>query len=135
MSAGTFNRFEDIAIWTRARAVCREVYEVTRRGEFRLDRGLSGQLQRAAVSVMANVAEGAGRGGNREFVQFLVIARGSAAEVRSHLYVALDAGYVDADTFERQATEVRQIECMIGGFIVRLRATPHNGSRTKPAVP
>lgn len=81
---------------------------------------------------MANVAEGAGRGGNREFVQFLVVARGSAAEVRSHLYVALDVDYVDQEVFNRLASEVRQIEFMTGALIERLKRTPHNGSRTKP---
>ena len=83
---------------------------------------------------MANVAEGAGRGGNREFAQFLRIARGSAAEVRSHLYVALDAGYIDAETRGRLSDEVREVECMIGGLLARLQNTPHNGDRAKQAA-
>ena len=128
----TFSRFEDSPIWQRSREVCREIYGLSGRGTFRADGGLRRQIQRAAVSVMANVAEGAGWGGDREFARFLVIARGSAAEVRSHLWVARDVGHIDAASFERLAGEVREIECMIGGRIHRLRTTPHNGAREKP---
>lgn len=130
----TFQRFEDIDVWQRARLVCKAVYRESRSGEFKRDRGLSDQVQRSAVSVMANIAEGAGRGGNREFVQFLVIARGSAAEVRSHLYVAMDAGFITPDTFSTIMGETRQIELMIGGLIKRIRNTPHNGARSLPST-
>lgn len=130
----TFQKFEDIDVWQRARLVCKAVYRESRLGQFRQDRGLADQVQRAAVSVMANVAEGAGRGGNREFVQFLVIARGSAAEVRSHLYVAMDAGYITTEIFSEIMGETRQIELMIGGLVKRIRNTPHNGARSLPST-
>jgi four helix bundle protein len=73
----------------------RAVYEATRQGAFAKDYGLSGQIQRAAVSIMSNIAEGFEIGNPREFQQFLSIAKASCAEVRSQLYVALDAGYLN----------------------------------------
>lgn len=109
---GTVARFEDLIAWQKARAFNRSIYNVTRDGAFSRDFGLRDQIRRAAVSVMSNIAEGFDRGGKREFHQFLVIARASCAEVRSQLYVALDAGYLSRNQFEtlhRQAEEVGRI--------------------------
>ena len=85
-------RFEEIEAWRVARELTRMVYEVTKGEGFRRDFGLRDQVQRAAVSVMSNIAEGFERGSNREFIQFLFYAKGSAGEVRSQLVVALDQG-------------------------------------------
>ena len=87
--------FEDLEIWKDARALTREVYQLTRDSKFLKDFGLRDQIRRAAISVMSNIAEGFERGGNQEFVQFLYVAKASCGEVRSQLYVALDQGYVD----------------------------------------
>ncbi len=87
----------------------RRVYEVARSGEFSRDFGLRDQIQRAAVSVTSNIAEGFERRSPAEFARFLLIARGSAGEVRSQLYAALDLGYVDRETFDelyRLATRI-----------------------------
>ena len=84
--------FEDLIAWRKARELTREVYRVTRQGKLAKDYGLSRQIQRAAVSIMSNIAEGFERGNPREFHQFLSVAKASCAEVRSQLYVALDAG-------------------------------------------
>ena len=82
----------------------RAVYEATQQGSFGKDWGLTSQMQRAAVSIMANIAEGFERGKPKEYLHFLSIAKASCAEVRSHLYVALDIGYIDQATFAlRQA--------------------------------
>jgi len=109
-------RFEDLIAWQKARALTRAIYGVTRQGAFAKDFGLAGQIQRAAVSVMSNVAEGFERGGRGEFHQFLSTAKASCAELRSQLYVALDVGYLDQRKFAdllRQAEEVAKI---IGGL-------------------
>ncbi len=82
------DRFEDLIAWQKARELIRAVYEVTRLGVFAKDYNLSGQIQRAAVSIMSNIAEGFERGGRGEFHQFLSTAKASCAEVRSQLYVA-----------------------------------------------
>lgn len=109
-------RFEDLIAWQKARDMTHAVYQLTRQGAFAKDFGLSGQIQRAAVSIMSNIAEGFERGGRGEFHQFLSIAKASCAEVRSQLYVALDAGYLNQATFDcimRQAEEVGRI---VGGL-------------------
>ena len=109
-------RFEDLIAWQQARNLTRAVYQATHRGAFSKDFGLSGQIQRAAVSMTANIAEGFERGSRGEFHQFLSIAKGSCAEVRSHLYVAFDAGYLDRPTFEQLLSEAEELARVIGGL-------------------
>ena len=92
---GKVERFEDLIAWQRARVLTTAIHSVSRKGEFTGDFGLSGQLQRAAVSIMSNIAEGYERGSAKEFHRFLSIAKASCAELRSRLYVALDIGYLD----------------------------------------
>ena len=94
-------RFEDLIAWQKARELTREIYKVTQSGSFSKDFGLCDQIRRASVSLMSNIAEGFDRASRAEFHQFLVIAKGSAAEVRSQLYVAHDIGYIDQETFCR----------------------------------
>ncbi len=96
----TFRRFEDIKAWQKAREVIVEIYGVTSDGAFAKDFCLRDQIRRSAVSVMANIAEGFGRKTNRDFANFLVIAHASAAETQSHLYIALDLGYISREAFE-----------------------------------
>ena len=102
-------RFEDLIAWQKARELTRAIYQVTRQGAFASDLGLARQMQRAAVSIMANIAEGFERGGRGEFHQFLSTAKASCAEVRSHLYVALDVGYLDQTTFSHLLAEQKKL--------------------------
>ncbi len=87
-------RFEDIQAWQRARELVREIYRTCAEGRLSKDFGLRDQLCRAAVSSMSNIAEGFAKKSDRDFAHFLDIARGSAIEVQSLLYVALDVGYI-----------------------------------------
>ncbi len=119
----TFRTFEEIVAWQKARALTAEVYALSRSGAFRRDFGLRDQICRAAVSVMSNVAEGFERGSRPEFARFLRIARGSAGEVRSQLYVALDADYIDQQTFDRLAEATREITHMLNRLIRHLETT------------
>lgn len=109
-------QFEDILAWQKARLLTRDIYLATRDGEFRKDFGLAGQIQRAAVSIMANIAEGYERKGPGEFYRFLSIAKASCAEVGSHLYVALDTGYLSRAEFDQMQAQVREIGRMLGSF-------------------
>lgn len=95
----TFKKLEDIQVWQKARELTRKIYEVTANGKFAQDYGLKGQIQRASVSIMANIAEGFGRRSDKEFANFLNIAHGSVSEVQSHLYVALDLSYIGTASF------------------------------------
>jgi len=101
----TFTRLEDIQVWQKARQLTRRIYEATANGKFAQDHGLKNQVQRASVSIMANIAEGFGRRSDKEFANFLNMAHGSASEVQSHLYVALDLNYVTEACF----TELRDL--------------------------
>jgi four helix bundle protein len=95
----TFNRFEEIQVWQKARIVTNRVYSISNMGEFARDFSVRDQMKRASVSIMANIAEGHGRRTENEFANFLNIARGSAVELQSHLYVALDLAYIDETQF------------------------------------
>jgi four helix bundle protein len=109
-------RFEDLIAWQRARELTRAIYEVTRAGSFARDFGLAGQIQRAAVSVMSNIAEGFERSRAGEFHQHLSIAKGSCGEVRSQLYVALDVGHVAILQFNELYACAEETGRVIGGL-------------------
>ncbi len=119
----TINRFEDIDAWKKAREMARLIYRVTTTGQFARDFGLRDQIRRASVSVMSNIAEGFERGGDKEFRQFLAYAKGSAGEFKAQLYVALDAGYLPQEQFERLYVLATETGKLIGGLIRYLRGS------------
>jgi four helix bundle protein len=127
----TFRRFEDIDAWQKARELTRKIYAVSRQGAFGRDFGLGDQIQKASVSVMSNIAEGFDRSGNREFAQFLSVAKGSVAEVRSQLYVALDAEYLDQESFRKLSKTALETSRLIGGLMKYLRQSNHRGAKFK----
>jgi four helix bundle protein len=110
------NGFEELIAWQKARELTKLVYQSTKRGEFVKDFGLSGQIQRASVSVMSNIAEGFERNRRAEFHQFLSIAKASAAEVRSQLHVALDVGYLGQEEFTVLQAKANEVGRIIGGL-------------------
>lgn len=128
----TFKKFEDIEAWKRARELTKKIYALSRSGEFSRDFGLRDQIRRASVSVMSNIAEGHDRSGTGEFVQFLATAKGSAAEVRSQLYVALDQEYIDERTFAEMNGLADETGSMIGGLMNYLRRSGIKGAKYKP---
>lgn len=109
-------RFEDLIAWQKARQLAAAIYRATSVGGFAKDFGLRDQIQRAAVSVVSNIAEGFERGSRSEFHQFLVVSKASAAEVRSQLYVALDAGYLDQTNFDTLMNLASEVSKIIGGL-------------------
>ena len=122
-------RFEDLIAWQKARKLNGFVFALTRTGRFAADYRLSDQICRAAISVAANIAEGFERDGNREFVKFLSIAKGSAGEVRSHLHLAHDMGYV-SDTQRDEASELSlEVARLIGGLIRSIQNSGQKGRR------
>jgi four helix bundle protein len=120
-------RFEELVAWQKARELTREIYIVTRAGTFARDFSLRDQIQRAAVSIMANLAEGFERGKRTEFHQFTCIAKGSCAEVRSHLYVAKDAGHIKDNLFQSLSARAVELGRNIGGL--RLSLEPKDQRR------
>ena len=117
----TIERFEDVQTWQKARELVREVYKLRSDGPLSKDFGLRDQLCRAAVSAMSNVAEGFARNSDKDFAHFLDVARGSAMEVQSLLYVALDVGYIEKNEFERLYQLGRETSLLIGSLISYLR--------------
>ena len=110
------DKFEDLIAWQKARELTREVYQISRQGTFAKDFGLSGQIQRASVSIMSNIAEGFERGGRSEFHQFLSVAKASCAEVRSLLYVALDVKYIAKNEFRKIMNKAKEVGRIVGGL-------------------
>ncbi len=122
-------RFEDLIAWQKARGLTRDIYEVTRDGDFANDYGLTRQIQRSAVSIMSNIAEGFERGGRGEFHQFLSTAKASCAEVRSHLYVAPDAGYLDKASFDLLIKQAEEVARIVGGLRSSVHRQKADGSK------
>lgn len=114
-------KFEDLIAWLKARELTKQIYLLTRLEPFCKDFGLSNQIQRSAVSVMSNLAEGFERGSSKEFHQFLVIAKASCAEVRSQLHVAKDVGYITSDIFEQINLLAQEVARIIGGLKVSIQ--------------
>ncbi len=127
----TIKRFEDIESWQLARRLTKEIYTVSKRNGFEKDFGLQNQIRRASVSILSNIAEGFERNGNKEFLQFLSVAKGSAGEVRAQLYVALDQEYIDQQTFDSLVALTENISKKINGLMFYLRQTAQKGSKYK----
>ena len=122
-------KFEDMDVQQHARLMAKSIYSISREGKLSRDYGLKDQIQRAAVSVMSNITEGFERGSNKEFIQFLFIAKGSAGEIRSQLYVAFDLGYIPENKFKKLNTEVLVISQQLSGFIKYLKESKMTGPK------
>ncbi len=109
-------KFEDIQAWQEARILVKQIYALTSEGAFSKDFGMRDQVRRAAVSVMANIAEGFDCDSNVEFARFLGIARRSAVEVQSLLYAALDVGYITPEQFKVNYEQANKTKALISGF-------------------
>jgi len=117
-------KFEDIEAWKEARKLLKEIYSYF--ADFK-DFSFKDQIQRAALSVMSNIAEGFDRGSNKEFIQFLIIARGSVSEVKSLSYAAIDIGYIEGETFNKISERCLKLTNLLNGFIRYLK----NSSRKR----
>ncbi len=128
----TIERFEDIEAWQQARILVNDIYTVTSDGRFARDFGLRDQIRRAAVSILSNIAEGFERGGNKEFIQFLYVAKGSCGEVRAQLYIARDQNYITEEQFQDLTQQTLRISKMLAGFISYLKHSHYRGAKHKP---
>jgi four helix bundle protein len=125
----SIERFEDIESWRRGREVVKHIYAVTRVESFSRDFALCNQIRRSAVSIISNIAEGFERDGNKEFVQFLTVAKGSCGEVRAQLYVALDQDYIDEKTFREIYNGTLETSRLIAGLIRYLKQSEFRGAK------
>ena len=122
-------KFEELAIFQMARELCKEVYKITKEKEFSKDSRFVQQIHASSGSVMDNIAEGFEREGNKEFVNFLYIAKGSCGEVRSQIIRASDVGFIDNDTATRLYNDCLSLSKAISAFIKSLRTSDYRGSK------
>jgi four helix bundle protein len=125
----TIKSFEEIEVWKKARSFSQKIYQISTKGRFASDFSLKDQINASSASIMDNIAEGFGRGGNKEFITFLSYARGSVDESRSQLFRAFDRNHIDEITFNELKTEATDISKMISGFISYLQASDIRGSK------
>ncbi|MEO7984453.1 MAG: four helix bundle protein [Bacteroidota bacterium] len=127
----TINHFEDLKVWQKARIVCQQIFELINESKFSKDYKLKDQINGSSGSVMDNIAEGFGRQGNNEFINFLTISNGSAMEVKSQLCRALDRQYITQEKFDELSALLNEISKMIFGLIIYLGKSDLKGQKFK----
>ena len=125
----TVKRFEDLEIWIEARRLSKEIITISKSSELKTDFRLRDQVKSAAGSVMDNIAEGFERNGNREFIQFLSIAKASAGETRSQIYRIYDNNYIEEDKMQELVTEYEKLSIKIHNFINYLNKNEFRGTK------
>lgn len=127
----TVKDFEELAIFQKARELSKKIYPITQRGKFKNDFRFVQQIRAAAGSIMDNIAEGFERTGNKEFLNFLYIAKGSCGEVRSQLIRANDNGYLTKEEYDELYTECRKLSAGIMNFIKEIKSSDFSGAKFK----
>lgn len=122
-------KFEEIEAWKASRDVAKLIYSMTKSEPFSKDFALVNQIRRASVSVLSNIAEGFERDGNKEFLHFLAIAKGSCGEVRSQMYVAFDQDYIDESAFRQAMEKLVETSRRISGLMRYLQQSALRGRR------
>ena len=123
------DRFEDLEIWKNARELCKLVYEITSTEPFNKDFRFRDQMRASSGSIMDNTAEGFERGGNKEFLQFLSVAKGSCGETRSQSYRAFDFGYITEHTLDQLLDKTINLSKQISSFMAYLKRSTYKGSK------
>ena len=124
--------FEELSIFQKARELSKKIYPVTNREGFKSDYRFVQQIRAAAGSIMDNIAEGFERTGNKEFLNFLYIAKGSCGEVRSQLIRANDVGYLTPEEYEELYSDCRKLSASIMNFIKEIKTSDITGAKYKP---
>ena len=122
-------KFEDLIAWQKSKIFVVKVYSVTGEGQFAKDFGLRDQIRRASVSIVSNIAEGFERKGNKEFLQFLFIALGSVAELKTQLIIANELNYISQDKFNELNENCIEIQKIIKGLVSYMKGSDLKGSK------
>ncbi|PWW27240.1 four helix bundle protein [Chryseobacterium sp. AG844] len=126
----TINNFEDLEIWQQSRSLCQLIQKECLLNPKFLNHDKN-QIDRSSASIMDNIAEGFEREGNKEFINFLTMSKGSAGEVRSQLIRAFDRNYLDEKVFNFLKNQTISLSKQLSGFINYLKMTDHNGNKFK----
>lgn len=127
----TFTSFTEMEVWQKARALSKQIFELTLSGSFARDFALRDQINRSSGSIMDNIAEGFERGGKNEFVNFLSYSKGSCGETLSQLYRAFDRHHITEEIFNKLKIETEQLAKMLTGFIGYLNNSAMRGFKFK----
>ena len=125
------SRFEDLIGWQKSRELYKHAQILTSKGLLKQDFPLRDQMRRSSLSVMSNIAEGFDRGGDKEFVQYLYVSKGSCSEYRSQLYAAQDAGYIDSDEFVTAYELADETSRILQGLINAIKKRVEKGRKFK----
>ncbi len=125
----TIKSFEELPVWKDARKFANKIYNLTKKFPKEERYGLTSQITRAAVSIGSNIAEGFDRYSKKDFIRFLIIARGSISEIQNNLYIALDLKYINQDDFQEAYALAKELGKQINGFIKYLRLYDKNNSK------
>ncbi|KPK76528.1 MAG: hypothetical protein AMJ89_04020 [candidate division Zixibacteria bacterium SM23_73] len=126
--------FEDLRAWKGSRELVKKIYSLTKRRDFAKDFTIVNQIRKAVISVMSNISEGFERGSNKEFIQFLYMAKASCGEVRTQLIIAYDQSYIDQKDLTEVGNLAKCVSGLIGAFINYLRNSKIKGSKCKSPV-
>lgn len=124
-----FKKLEDIVTWQKAKVLAVDVYKLTSQKSFERDYSIKDQMRRSGVSVPSNIAEGFGRGGSKEFKQFLSISKGSLYELKTQVYIAHEIGYCDVDVLNSFIQKIEELAGLVSGLIRYLKTTEVKGSK------
>ncbi len=113
--------------WQKARVLNVEVYKISALGNFNTDYALKDQIRRASISILSNITEGFERNGNKEFIQFLTIAKASCAEVRCQLYIGSDINYISKEELQKLISTAEEVGRIISGLITHLKSSELKG--------
>ena len=127
----TIKKFEDLEIWQLSRLLCQEIYQIIENTNLKNNYRLCNQIDGSSGSIMDNIAEGFERNGNKEFIQFLSIAKASSGETRSQLYRVFDRNFISKDKFENLIEQTETLSKRIGAFINYLSNSEMKGSKYK----
>ena len=122
-----YKHFTEMEVWLKAKLLTRLIHEATSTGNFSRDWALRDQIRRASISIPSNIAEDFERGGNKEFIRYLSIAKGSAGEVLTQLHIAMDLGYLTVGGFGKLNDQTLRIGRTLGGFVQYLKRSSRKG--------
>lgn len=127
----TIRKFEDLEIWQEARRISKIIISISQTTELETDFKLRDQIKGSIGSVMDNIAEGFDRDGNKEFRQFLSMAKGSAGETRSQCYRVFDSGYIQEEQLNEFVKDLETLSKRISAFISYLNKEEFKGLKFK----